>query len=244
MPTTPDPLRIAVVADQHLTRVGLRMTLEAHADFRVVAESDRGQEDVPTATQVDVVVVDTLEPCTDTQTLTCALKRLRPQAAVLVVTNRLCACAHRVLAAGASGILLKSARPEQLAGAIRSVAAGYAVVPAPMVGELRSGPAGRPRPSNGPTAVEERAAQARLASLTSRERDVLTCLASGASNGEAARQLHLSEGTVKSHVQRLLQKLGVRDRVQAVVFAYRSGFASADEQPEPTPQLLRVLTAG
>ncbi|WP_405009811.1 LuxR C-terminal-related transcriptional regulator [Kitasatospora sp. NBC_01539] len=230
MPTPPDRLRIALVADQHLTRAGLRMTLEMHPDLHVAAEAATAAEAVHAASEADVVLVDTVEPCSDTRALTAAVKHAHPSTALLVVASRLCPGSHRVLDVGASGVLLKSARPEQLAGAVRSVAAGYAVLPAPMVGELRSsgGFAEESRQPDG-----HRPAQFRLASLTSRERDVLKCLADGASNGEAAHQLHLSEGTVKSHVQHLLHKLGVRDRMQAVVFAYRSGFADVRPRPDP-----------
>jgi DNA-binding NarL/FixJ family response regulator len=244
MPDPHTPLRIALVGGHQLTRFGLRVTLEVQSDFEVVAEAGTPEEAVVGAERADVVVLDTVHPCKQACAITCALRRAQPDAAVLIVANRICSCTYRVFSAGASGVVLKDARPEQLAGAIRSVSAGYAVLPSSMAGLLHPEPAAqRSRPPEVPVATPR--AAGKLATLTSRERDVLRCLALGASNAETAQRLHLSEGTVKSHVQHLLCKLGARDRVHAVIYAYESGFAVPGSEPalESRPERLRVAQA-
>lgn len=129
---------------------------------------------------------------------------------MVVVTNRLCECAAEVFAEGAAGLVLKESGPDQVAQAVRSVAAGYTVMSSHLTW----------RPGQGPA----RQADGLVEKLSARERDVLACPADGRSNAEIAECLLLSEGTVKSHIQHVLAKLNMRDRLQAVVYAYRVGF--------------------
>jgi len=181
--------------------------------------------------------VDPVDCSTDAPAMVQDLRRSGCPADVVVVTDGSCdcACIDRVLAAGASGIVLKDDGPEQLAHALRSVSAGYAVAPV-RVAEALCGPSCT-SPTGDAVAGGPDAARIRL--LTERERDVLRSLMTGASNAEIARSLHLGVGTVKAHVQHLLAKLEVRNRQQAVIYAYEVGFGAAagrgDAGPAPVP---------
>lgn len=212
------PITVLVVDDQELMRVGLKMVLGAHPDIDVVGEADNGATAVARAAELlpDVVLMDVRMPVVDGVTATGRILEADHGARVLVMTTfDLDEHALGALRAGASGFLLKDTPPEDLISAIRSVAAGDAVV-SPKVTKrlLERLIAEEPTPSRDPAILEV---------LTAREREVLEQIAAGRSNAEIAGQLFLSEATVKTHVGRVLTKLGLRDRVQAVVLAYETG---------------------
>jgi len=212
-------IRVVLADDEQLLRVGFRMILDAHGDFEVVAEAGDGREAVAAAAahRPDVVVMDVRMPELDGIAATEAIVREHPGVRVLILTTfDLDEYAFAGLRAGASGFLLKNAPPDQLVAAIRTVAAGDAVVAPRVTRRLLDTFAQRM-----PTATQVTRDQ-RLAQLTERERDVLQALAVGQSNQEIAAALVLSEATVKSHISRILTKLDLRDRVQAVIFAYEA----------------------
>jgi DNA-binding NarL/FixJ family response regulator len=212
-------IRVVLADDEHLLRVGFRMILDAHDDFEVVAEASNGREaiDAAAASRPDVIVMDVRMPELDGIAATEIIARELPEVRVLILTTfDLDEYAFAGLRAGASGFLLKNAPPAELVAAIRTVAAGDAVV-APRVTRRLLDTFARHMPT-----VTEATRDQRLALLTERERGVLQALALGQSNQEVAASLCLSEATVKSHVSRILAKLGLRDRVQAVIFAYES----------------------
>ena len=215
-------ISVLLADDQPLLRRGFRMILEAETDLIVVAEASDGEEAVELACRhaPDVVLMDIRMPGTDgieaTRCITAADARVR----VLVLTTfDLDEYAFGALRAGASGFLLKDVRPAELVAAIRTVAAGDAVV-SPRVTRRLLEEYAQVLPL--PEAQREQA-YPQLSALTEREREVLVAVAQGLSNTEIAASLYVSEATVKSHVGRILAKLGLRDRVQAVVFAFQSG---------------------
>ncbi|MFQ6229341.1 response regulator [Nocardia sp. NPDC002869] len=212
------PITVLVVDDQELMRVGLEMVLGAHPDIEVVGEADNGATAVARAAELtpDVVLMDVRMPVVDGVTATGRILAADHGARVLVMTTfDLDEHALGALRAGASGFLLKDTPPEDLISAIRSVAAGDAVVSPKVTKRLLDRLiAEEPTPSRDPGILEV---------LTAREREVLEQIAAGRSNAEIAGQLFLSEATVKTHVGRVLTKLGLRDRVQAVVLAYETG---------------------
>jgi DNA-binding NarL/FixJ family response regulator len=212
-------VRVVLADDEQLLRVGFRMILDAHADFEVVAEAADGRSAVAAAAahRPDVVVMDVRMPELDGIGATEIIAREYPEVRVLILTTfDLDEYAFAGLRAGASGFLLKNAPPDELVAAIRTVAAGDAVVAPRVTRRLLDTFARRM-----PTATQA-ARDQRLAQLTDREREVLQALAVGQSNQEIAASLVLSEATVKSHVSRILTKLDLRDRVQAVIFAYET----------------------
>lgn len=212
-------IRVVLADDEHLLRVGFRMILDAHEDFEVVAEAADGRQAIAAARahRPDVVVMDVRMPDVDGIAATEAITAEHSEVRVLILTTfDLDEYAFAGLRAGASGFLLKNAPPDELVAAIRTVAAGDAVVAPRVTRRLLETFARRM-----PTATKP-SLDARLAQLTSRERDVLQAMALGQSNHEIAASLCLSEATVKSHVSRMLAKLGLRDRVQAVIFAYET----------------------
>ena len=212
-------VRVVLADDEQLLRVGFRMILDAHDDFEVVAEAADGREAVAavTAHQPDVVVMDVRMPELDGIAATETITREHPDVRVLILTTfDLDEYAFAGLRAGASGFLLKNAPPDELVAAIRTVAAGDAVV-APRVTRRLLDTFAQRMPT-----VAEVSRDVRLAQLTDREREVLQAIALGQSNQEIAASLCLSEATVKSHVSRILAKLELRDRVQAVIFAYET----------------------
>ncbi|RUQ96933.1 response regulator [Labedella endophytica] len=215
-----DPIRIMIADDQELVRYGMRLVLEADASLSVVGEAEDGAVAVREAERLrpDVVLMDVRMPGVDGIEATRRITELLPETRVLVLTTYdLDDYAFGALRAGASGFLLKDARPPALVSAIRAVADGDAVV-APRVTakliELASPHLGAAR---GPAVSDA------LAPLTAREREVLRFIGEGETNGEIAERLFLSESTVKTHVGRILSKLGLRDRVQAVILAYDLG---------------------
>jgi DNA-binding NarL/FixJ family response regulator len=212
-------VRVVLADDEQLLRVGFRMILDAHADFEVVAEAADGRSAVAAAAahRPDVVVMDVRMPELDGIGATEIIAREYPEVRVLILTTfDLDEYAFAGLRAGASGFLLKNAPPDELVAAIRTVAAGDAVVAPRATRRLLDTFARRM-----PTATQA-ARDQRLAQLTDREREVLQALAVGQSNQEIAASLVLSEATVKSHISRILAKLELRDRVQAVIFAYET----------------------
>ncbi|MBD3784022.1 MAG: response regulator transcription factor [Micrococcales bacterium] len=207
--------RVALVDDQHLFRAGIAMVIGSQPDLEVVGEAEDGDEVLALVrrTSPDVVVMDVRMPRVDgvaaTATLRDALGEDAPRVLVLT-TFDLDEAALSAIEAGASGFVLKSADPELLLASLRAVAAGNQVVAAGATRALVERFRSHGRRSPGPE----------YESLTPREREILRRAAQGLSNAEIAAAEHLAEGTVKTHVSRVLGKLGLRDRVQLVVYAY------------------------
>ncbi|WP_155059433.1 response regulator [Streptomyces blattellae] len=210
---------VIIVDDQALQRLGFSMLLEQHADLSVVGEAAHGAEGVRMAAELrpDVVLMDIRMPGMDGIEATRRIVQSGGRSRVLVLTTfDLDEYAYSALRAGASGFLLKDALPEELIAGIRAVAAGDAVIAPGLTRKLIDAFTDR---MPGQTPEQER----RLTALTEREREVLTAMATGWSNNEIAERFSLAESTVKSHVSRVLAKIGARDRVQAVIFAYDTG---------------------
>jgi DNA-binding NarL/FixJ family response regulator len=218
-------VRVVLADDQALLRKGFRMILEAEDDIDIVGEAADGVDAVRLVElySPDVVLMDVRMPVLDgiAATKAIATSPAGAHTRVLILTTfDLDEYAFGALRAGASGFLLKDVPPAELAAAIRTVARGDAVVSPRITRRLLEEYAHTlPHVSESGGPAEHPA----LASLTDREREVLLCVADGLSNAEIAERLYVSEATVKSHVGRLLAKLGLRDRVQAVVFAFQSG---------------------
>ncbi|WP_410601854.1 response regulator [Amycolatopsis sp. lyj-90] len=212
-------IRVVIADDQTLVRTGLRMILDNADDIDVVGEAGDGAEAVRMVADLDpdVVLMDIRMPEMDGVEATTAIAAAHRARVLVLTTFDLDEYVYAALQAGASGFLLKDALAPDLISGVRVVAAGEATL-APTVTRrlLDRVVTGLPAPSP----------DARLALLTGREHEVLEQLARGLSNAEIAGLLYLSQGTVKTHVGRILTKLGLRDRVQAVVFAYESGMIS------------------
>ena len=213
---------VLIADDQALVRVGLRKILEAEPDTTVAGEAEDGQQAIAEARRLrpDVVLMDIRMPVLDGIEATRRIVAAGPGTRVLVLTTfGLDTYVYDALRAGASGFMLKDAPPEEIAAAVRIVASGEALL-APAITRAvieefaRQSPA---PPSPQPQAVEE---------LTPREREVFDLLARGRSNPEICEALVISEATAKTHVARILQKLGLRDRVQAVIYAYETGLVA------------------
>jgi DNA-binding NarL/FixJ family response regulator len=214
-------IRVLLVDDQSLLRMGFRMILEAEPDIEVVGEAADGRSGVSMASALhpDVVLMDVRMPGMDGIAATASITAAGPASKVLILTTfDLDQYVFAGLKAGASGFLLKDAPPAELITAIRTVAGGDAVL-APTATRRLIDQFVPLLPDPG----RQRDRDALLSKLTDREQTVFAQLAAGRSNREIATDLHLSEGTVKIHVGRILAKLGLRDRVQAVVLAYESG---------------------
>ncbi|TVT24364.1 response regulator transcription factor [Amycolatopsis acidiphila] len=213
---------VLIADDEPLLRLGFRLVLESQPDLTVVGEAADGAAALTRTAELDpdVVLMDVRMPGVDGIDATRAIVREHPRSKVLILTTfDLDEYAFAGLKAGASGFLLKNVPPEDLLSAIRAVAAGDAVVAPSVTRRLLDAMADQlPDPGH-----PERGQDPRLARLTEREVEVLTQLAGGLSNAEIAAALTVSEATVKTHVGRLLGKLDLRDRVQAVVFAYQIG---------------------
>jgi DNA-binding NarL/FixJ family response regulator len=225
--TTPAPIRVVLVDDQQLVRAGFRMVIDSQPDLTVVGEAGDGAAavDLLRRTPADVVLMDIRMPGTDGIAATGQVTALpEPPRVVVLTTFDLDEYVVAAIGAGASGFLLKDAPPEEMLAAVRTVHAGDSVIAASSTRRLLQHVAPMLRGSavGSPAQADTRA----LAELTPREREVLVLMAYGASNTEIAGQLFVSEATVKTHVGRVLSKTGSRDRVQAVVLAYRTGLVA------------------
>jgi DNA-binding NarL/FixJ family response regulator len=211
---------VLIVDDQALVRVGLRKILETEPETTVVGEAADGEDAVAQARGLrpDVVLMDIRMPVLDGIEATRRIVAAQPDSRVLILTTfGLDGYVYDALRAGASGFMLKDAPPEEIAAAVRIVASGDALL-APAVTRAVVEEFARRRPAPPPPrAVEE---------LTPREREVLDLVVRGLSNPEICARLVISEATAKTHVARILQKLGLRDRVQVVIYAYESGLLS------------------
>ncbi len=213
--------RVLLVDDQTLVRTGFRVILDAQPDLEVVGEAGDGFEAITASVELapDVVCMDVQMPGVDGLEATRRITAEPDAPAVLVLTTfDRDEYLFQALEAGASGFLLKTASPEQLVEAVRVLAAGEALLSPAVTRRVieRFGAASGPVPAG-----------AELPELTEREAEVFRLLADGLSNAEIAARLYVGDATVKTHVSSILLKLGVRDRVQAVVHAYRSGFVRA-----------------
>jgi DNA-binding NarL/FixJ family response regulator len=223
--TSQTPIRVMLVDDQALLRTGFRMVLAAQPDMEVVAEAGDGAEalEILRATTVDVVLMDVRMPRLDGVEATRRICAAGPDApkVLILTTFDLDEYAFSGLKAGASGFMLKDVPPGELLNAIRSVHSGDAVVAPSTTRRLLDRfspmlPSGTQEPEH-----------KQVGRLTEREREVLLLVAQGLSNSEIAGRLFVSEATVKTHVGRILTKLGLRDRVQVVVLAYETGLVRA-----------------
>ncbi len=216
-------IRVLLADDQPLVRAGIAMLLGAEPDIEIIAEVDDGAAAVEKARQLrpDVVLMDVRMPGTDGVEATRSIVATGSTDDAVVVkvliltTYHVGEAVYGALRAGASGFLLKDAAPDELVAAIRAVASGEAWLDPAVARTLLSEFAARPDPL--------RRTPDELHQLTSREREVLVLVAHGLSNGEIATRLVVSEATVKTHLSRVMMKLGLRDRAQAVVAAYQSG---------------------
>ncbi|MEV6833834.1 response regulator transcription factor [Streptomyces sp. NPDC051133] len=214
---------VLVVDDQPLQRYGFRMLLDSVPGTEVVGEAAHGAEAVRKAAELrpDVVLMDVRMPGMDGIEATRRIVAAGDRSRVLVLTTfDIDEYVYAALRAGASGFLLKDARPEELLAGIRAVAGGDAVI-APALTRRLLHEFARLVPPGGDGSSED----PRLSSLTDREREILVAIGKGWSNGEIAGRFVLSESTVKTHVGRVLSKIGARDRIQAVIFAYDHGLA-------------------
>jgi DNA-binding NarL/FixJ family response regulator len=230
-------IRVLLVDDQDLVRAGLRMILESENGLRVVGEAANGAEALERAAELepDVICMDVQMPGMDGLEATRQLVARGSGAGILILTtfNRE-DYLFEALQAGASGFVLKNASPENLIEAVQVIARGDALLSPDVTRRVierfsaqatqradarprSGGPGEPPRPEAATTASGP------LSALTDREREVLELLAEGKSNAEIAGQLYLGDATVKTHVSKILMKLGLRDRIQAVVFAYETG---------------------
>jgi DNA-binding NarL/FixJ family response regulator len=211
-------IRVLVADDQDLVREGLRLMLDAEPDIHVVAEARNGIEALAQTRRhdPDVVLMDVRMPELDGIEATARLARTGARARVLVLTTfDLDEYVYRALKAGASGFLLKDATREQLTTAVRTVWTGSALLAPAVIHRLVDEYCRVP--------PRDEALRQAAGRLSGRELDVLGLVAAGLSNAEIAAKLYLGEATVKSHVARVLAKLGLRDRVQMVAYAYESG---------------------
>jgi DNA-binding NarL/FixJ family response regulator len=209
-------IRVLVADDQSMVRAGFRMLLDGEQDIEVVAEASNGLEAVEKAARFDptVILMDIRMPELDGLEATRRILGTDPQARVLILTTfDLDEYVYEALRAGASGFVLKDDPPEQLIAAIRTVAAGDALLSPTITKRVIQQFTRMPR-SAPPKELDE---------LSERERDVFRLVSRGLSNAEIGRELYISETTVKTHVTHILAKLGLRDRVQAVVLAYQTG---------------------
>jgi DNA-binding NarL/FixJ family response regulator len=214
------PTRVVVADDQALVRAGLKMVLEAEPDIEVVGEAADGTEVLDVARRVapDVVLLDIRMPGLDgLEASRRLLAGADPPKVLVLTTFDEEEYLYEALRAGTSGFLLKVSPPEQLIGAIRTVADGNALIDPTVTRRVIEAFGRRATASPPPASYEE---------LTAREREVLILLARGRSNAEIADELIVGDATVKTHVARVLMKLGLRDRVQAVVFAYEHGIVT------------------
>jgi DNA-binding NarL/FixJ family response regulator len=216
--------RVLIADDDDLMRAGLIELLSGESEIEIVGEASTGRQAVERARRLgpDVVLMDVRMPDLDGIQATAELARAVPQAKVLILTTfEQDDYVFGALRAGASGFLLKRTRPEELIAAVRTVAAGDSLLSPSVTRLVIDRMAQQPLP--------ELAVDAKLDELTRREREVLELIARGLSNREIATELFVEESTVRTHVKRIQMKLGLRDRVQIVIFAYETGV----NQPAP-----------
>jgi DNA-binding NarL/FixJ family response regulator len=214
-------IRVLVADDQSMVRAGFRMLLAGEEDIEVVAEASNGREAVDKAARFhpSVVLMDIRMPELDGLQATRRILAANNAARILILTTfDLDEYVYEALRAGASGFVLKDDSPEQLIAAIRTVAGGDALLSPTITSRVIQKFARMPHPAP-PKELDE---------LSEREREVFHLMARGLSNGEIGQELYISETTVKTHVTHILQKLDLRDRVQAVVLAYQTGVFEAD----------------
>ena len=211
--------RVLIADDDHLMRAGLVELLTADPEIEVIGQASTGREAVERARRLapDVVLMDVRMPDLDGIGATRELSGAAPKARVLILTTfEQDDYIFGALRAGASGFLLKRTRPEELIAAVHTIAAGDSLLSPSVTRRVIERMAQQPTP--------EFAAQAKLDHLTPREREVLELVARGLSNREIAAALIVEESTIRTHVKRILTKLDLRDRIQAVIFAYETGF--------------------
>jgi DNA-binding NarL/FixJ family response regulator len=227
-------ISVLIADDQDLIRKGLRMLLEAEPDLQVVGEASDGGQALAQARRLDpdVILMDVRMPGLDGIQATAQLAQAGSRARILMLTTfNFDEYVYHAMKAGASGFLLKDATREQLTGAIRAICAGETLL-APaitrrLIEDFCSGPApGTP-------------AGSAAGSLSEREREVVRLVAAGLSNAEIAAQLYLSEATIKSHITRILARLGLRDRVQIAVYAYENGIVRPGHRTPPADRETR-----
>jgi DNA-binding NarL/FixJ family response regulator len=209
-------IRVLVADDQSMVRAGFRMLLADEEDIEVVAEASNGLEAVAKAARFEpsLILMDIRMPELDGLEATRRILAADPEARILILTTfDLDEYVYEALRAGASGFVLKDDSPEQLLAAIHTVAAGDALLSPAVTKRVIKKFASTPRPDP-PKEIDE---------LSEREREVFRLMTRGLSNAEIGKQLYISETTVKTHVTHILQKLNLRDRVQAVVLAYQAG---------------------
>jgi DNA-binding NarL/FixJ family response regulator len=218
----PDEISVLVVDDQRLVRAGFRVILTAEPDITVVGEAGDGVEAIGLTRQLSpaVVLMDIRMPTLDGLAAARTILAQTPSQVLMLTTFDTDEYVYAALRAGASGFLLKDAPSEQLVHAVRTVAKGDALIDPAITRRLIGQFIHSARPRQDPPV--------QLAELTPRERDVLRQVAQGHSNAEIAQRLIIEESTVKTHVARILMKLGLRDRVQAVVLAYETGFVTPE----------------
>jgi len=218
------PIRVLIVDDQPMVRAGLRMILEVEEDLEIVAEAADGNEAVTAAgeTAPDVILMDVRMPNLDGLEATRRIVREDGPRVLILTTFDLDAYVYEALLAGASGFVLKDIEPEQLVEAIRVIASGAALLSPTITRKLIEEFVRRPPESS-------RRPPKELEQLTPREAEILLFVARGWSNAEIAAHAFVSEPTVKTHIARILMKLGLRDRVQVVVYAYEHGLTKPGE---------------
>jgi DNA-binding NarL/FixJ family response regulator len=224
-------IRVLVADDQDMVRAGFAMILDAQDDIEVVGEAEDGKGAIAEAARLcpDVLVMDIQMPTLDGIAATRAvLAQALPGPRVLVVTTfDIDEYVYEALRAGASGFLLKNAPPEDLVRAVRVIAAGDSLLSPGVTTRLIEAFARQPPAPPAPPAS--------LNELTPREHEVLALVARGLSNAEIADRLVVSRGTVKTHVERILMKLTLRDRIQAVILAYETGIVTPGQADHPNP---------
>lgn len=232
-----DTIRVLLVDDQELIRVGFRMVLEAEPDITVVGDASDGRDAIAQTAVLapDLVLMDIRMPGLDGIAATEAIVREHPQTRVLVLTTfDLDEYAFGAIRAGASGFLLKDAQRHEMISAVRAVHRGDAAL-APRITRMLLE---HVTPQLGAARTEPDPDEAaRLTELTDRERDVFLAIGRGLTNSEIAQTLYVGESTVKTHVGRVLAKLGARDRIHAVILAHRLGLVGgADGEEPPLPR--------
>ncbi len=223
--------RVLIADDDDLMRAGLAELLTNDPTIEIVGQASTGREAVERtrALAPEVVLMDVRMPDLDGIAATRELSRAAPAARVLILTTfEQDDYIFGALRAGASGFLLKRTRPEELIAAVHTIAAGESLLSPSVTRRVIDRMAQQPVPELGD--------QAKLNELTPREREVLVLIARGLSNCEIAAALFVEESTIRTHVKRILMKLGLRDRVQAVIFAYETGVNRPRRQREATPE--------